>query len=155
MNPWKAAGSVALALGAGGLGGFATSSSVQSWYPALAKPDWNPPAWVFGPVWTALYVLMGLAAGAIWSMASSRDRNVALTVYGVQLALNIAWSFLFFGMRNPGAAFAEIVALWLAIVATMVLFWRKKVWTGVVLLPYLAWVTFASGLNFAIWQLNR
>lgn len=155
MVLWKVVKSIAVALVAGSFGGIATSSSVQTWYPTLAKPEWNPPAWVFGPVWTVLYVLMGLAAGAIWSMPESRERNRALGLYWLQLALNVAWSFLFFGLRSPGAAFFEIVMLWAAILGTLFLFWRQKAWTGALLIPYLAWVTFASALNFSIWQLNR
>ena len=155
MSFSKAAISMVVALAAGGVGGIATSQSVEAWYPTLAKPEFNPPSWVFGPVWTTLYLMMGLAAGAIWSLPESRERNVALGVYGLQLGLNVVWSFLFFGMRNPEMAFYEILALWLAIFATAILFWKLERWTGVILLPYLSWVTFASYLNFSIWQLNR
>jgi tryptophan-rich sensory protein len=124
------------------------------WYRRLRKPDWAPPPSVFGPVWTLLYLLMGIAA---WRIASSgRDgRQSALRAFRWQLALNAAWTPIFFGLRQPGAALAEIVATWLAILVTTVRFARVRLIAGLLLLPYLAWVTFASALNWSIWRRNR
>jgi tryptophan-rich sensory protein len=147
--------SMILCLGVGGIGGFATSTSVREWYPLLEKPSWTPPDSLFGPVWTALYIMMGIAAWLVWRDAEPTARRPALLIFGIQLVLNAAWSVLFFGMRNPGLAAIEIVALWWAIVATMVSFSRIRPLAAGLLAPYLAWVTFASALNFAIWHLNR
>lgn len=124
------------------------------WYRQLRKPEWAPPPSVFGPVWTLLYLLMGIAA---WRIASSgKDgRQSALRAFRWQLALNAAWTPIFFGLRQPGAAFAEIVATWLAILVTTVRFARVRLIAGLLLLPYLAWVTFASALNWSIWRRNR
>ncbi len=135
------------------LGGVFTGPS--AWYEGLAKPSWNPPGWVFGPVWTALYASMGVASWLVWrERGRARAVRAALWVYAVQLVLNAAWSPLFFGLRRPDLAMIDIVLLWVTIVATVVLFWRVRPVAGAVLLPYLAWVTFASGLNFAIWRMN-
>lgn len=122
------------------------------WYDALAKPSWNPPAWVFGPTWTILYALMALAAWKVWIVV--RRIDLALVVYGVQLVLNGLWSYLFFGLQRPDLALIDIAAMWLMILLTLVLFWRRDRLAGMLLVPYLLWVSFASALNFAIWQLN-
>lgn len=122
------------------------------WYDALAKPSWNPPAWVFGPTWTILYALMALAAWKVWIVV--RRIDLALMVYGVQLVLNGLWSYLFFGLQRPDLALIDIAAMWLMILLTLVLFWRRDRLAGMLLVPYLLWVSFASALNFAIWQLN-
>jgi benzodiazapine receptor len=140
-------------LGTAGLGAAWTNLSVGDWYATLAKPSWNPPNWVFGPVWTALYVGMAVAAWLVWKR-QGRDRRVPLFVFGVQLVLNAVWSGLFFGMRNPGFAFAEIVLLWLAILATIVAFRQVSTLAALLLAPYLAWVSFAAALNWSIWRLN-
>ncbi|HYE62096.1 MAG TPA: TspO/MBR family protein [Phycisphaerales bacterium] len=136
------------------LGGFI--SRPDAWYQSLSKPAWNPPSWVFGPVWTALYATMGVASWLVWRERARRPRHVraALAAYAVQLALNAAWSPLFFGLRRPDLALIDIVLLWAAIVATVVLFWRVHKAAGAILLPYLAWVTFATALNLTIWRLN-
>ena len=148
--------SVALPLSVGGLSGIATARGVQDWYPTLAKPAFNPPDWVFGPVWTLLYLMMGVAAFLVWQRGwNDAAVRVALAVFLVQLVLNGLWSLLFFGMRAPGLAFAEIVVLWLSIGATVVLFWRIIPLAGKILLPYAAWVGFAAVLNGSIWILNR
>lgn len=123
------------------------------WYDELAKPSWNPPSWVFGPVWTALYVLMGVAAWLVWDR-HGRSARGALTLFVVQLLFNAAWSAIFFGLQSPGLAFAEILVLWALIVATTVAFWRLRAVAGGLMLPYLAWVSFAAVLNFTIWRLN-
>lgn len=148
--------SIALPLAIGGLSGYATSEGVATWYPTLVKPSFNPPAWVFGPVWTALYLMMGVAAFLVWRKGTSAPGvGLALGVFAVQLALNGLWSILFFGMQSPALAFAEILVLWLAIVATVVCFWRVVPTAGALLLPYLAWVSFAAVLNGSLWVLNR
>ena len=148
--------SVALPLSVGGLSGIATARGVQDWYPTLAKPAFNPPDWVFGPVWTLLYLMMGVAAFLVWQRGWHEPAvRIALAVFLVQLALNGLWSVLFFGMQAPGLAFAEIVVLWLSIGATVVLFWRVVPIAGKILLPYAAWVGFAAVLNGSIWILNR
>jgi translocator protein len=150
---------------AAALGGSATGAAVQQWYPTLNKPSWNPPSWVFGPVWTALYISMAIAAFLVWRRASihaggesaplfPRAARLAFILTAVQLILNGFWSVIFFGMRQPGWAFAEIIALWLAIAACTAAYWRWSRVAAALMLPYLAWVTFASVLNFAIWQLN-
>ena len=145
---------VALSLLPGALGAIATGSSVGTWYQEIEKPDWTPPDAVFGPVWTLLYVSMGVAVWIVWSHAEGKTRRVAVAMFGTQLLLNAAWSFLFFGMRSPGWALLEIILLWLAIVVTLVLFTRIRPWAGALLVPYLLWVTFAAALNAAIWKIN-
>ena len=148
--------SIALPLLVGGLSGIATARGVQDWYPTLAKPPFNPPDWVFGPVWTLLYVMMGVAAFLVWQRGwNDKAVRIALVLFLVQLALNGLWSVLFFGMRSPGLAFAEIIVLWLSIAATAILFWRVLAAAGMLLLPYAAWVSFAAVLNGSIWILNR
>ena len=135
--------------------GLATASSVGTWYPELLKPAFNPPGWVFGPVWVALYLAMGVAAYLVWKIGRDAPGvSLALGVFLVQLALNWIWSFLFFGLQSPLLALIEIVALWLAIAATTVLFLRLSKPAGALLLPYLLWVSFAAVLNFEIWRLN-
>jgi tryptophan-rich sensory protein len=151
----SAAVSIVIALSAGAIGGFATVSSVATWYPGLNKPAFNPPNAVFGPVWTVLYVLMALAAWRVWrAPAPDGRRRQALVLYGVQLVLNLAWSLIFFGLRRPDLALADIVALLAALIATTAAFWRIDRPAGLMLLPYIAWVAFASALNFEIWRLN-
>lgn len=125
-----------------------------AWYASLAKPAWTPPNGIFAPVWTALYVMMAMAAWLVWRRAGFRAAGTALILFLVQLVLNALWSCLFFGLHRPDIAFVDIVALWLAILAVVVLFWRKDPRAGALLLPYLAWVSFASYLNFALWRLN-
>lgn len=147
---------VAIPLTVGGLSGFATSQGVASWYPTLTKPSFNPPSWVFGPVWTALYIMMGVAAYLVWRQGlAAPGVKLALIAFAVQLALNGLWSILFFGMQSLGWAFAEIIVLWLALLAAVVLFWRVAQVAGWLLIPYLAWVSFAAVLNGSIWMLNR
>ncbi len=145
---------LAICLAAGGLGGFATSSEISGWYRTIEKPSWNPPDYIFGPVWTTLYILMAVAAWLVWKPGGFIAAAVPLTLFGLQLVLNVLWSWVFFGMHQPGYAFAEIIVLWLAIAATTWAFaGRSKIAAGL-LLPYLAWVSFASVLNFTIWRLN-
>jgi benzodiazapine receptor len=122
-----------------------------TWYAALAKPPWNPPNWIFGPVWTTLYLLMGVAAWLVWR---AHGPVWALGLFVAQLLLNAAWSWLFFGRHRPDLALLDIAALWLAIAATVVAFWRVRPLAGALLLPYLAWVSFAVLLNAEIWRRN-
>jgi tryptophan-rich sensory protein len=124
------------------------------WYAALAKPSWNPPSYVFAPVWTILYVLMGITAWLVWRRFGFSGAPVSLGLFLFQLVLNGLWSYLFFGLHDLGLAFLDIVALWLAILATTIAFWRISVPAGALLLPYLAWVSFASALNLQLWRLN-
>jgi translocator protein len=164
--------SLALPFAAGALGGWATSQGVGDWYLTLAKPSFNPPSWVFGPAWTLLYILMGLAFFLVWDQGAThaeggrgegpggtREGGLlgvrgAMALFGVQLMLNALWSFLFFWAQAPGWAFAEILLLWAAIAGTMVLFLRQRPLAGWLMTPYLGWVTFAAVLNFSIWTLN-
>jgi tryptophan-rich sensory protein len=155
-NALKFVIAVAVPLAVGGLSGFATSSGVAIWYPTLTKPSFNPPAWVFGPTWTVLYIMMGVAAFLVWREGFGAGKvKLALTLFAVQLALNGLWSILFFGLHAPGWALVEIIALGFAIIATTVLFWRVVPAAGMLLLPYLAWVSFATVLNASLWWLNR
>ncbi len=146
--------SVLIAESAGIIGSIFTASSVRTWYVDLIKPLWNPPSWIFGPVWTVLYALMGISAYIVWQERSTSHVRTALFVYGVQLALNILWSAIFFGFKNPQIAFFEILVLLCFIIITTILFWRINVWAGVMLVPYILWVVFASYLNYTIWRLN-
>ncbi len=143
-----------ICLGVGGLGAIFTGSGVRDWYPQLHKPAGTPPSWVFGPVWTTLYVLMAVSAWLIWREYGWGAR-FALVIFFAQLALNLAWSGIFFGSRQPGVAFAEIVTLWLAIAFNLVIFYWLRPIAALLLVPYLLWVTYASYLNFGIWRLNR
>ena len=148
--------SLAAPLLVGGLASLATARGVKEWYPTLVKPAFNPPAWIFGPVWTALYILMGIATFLVWQKGwDSRQVRVALVAFSLQLILNGLWSLLFFGLRSPGLAFAEIIILWAAILLTLIWYWRVTTAAGLLLLPYAAWVTFAAVLNGSIWILNR
>ena len=143
-----------LCLAVAALGGAATASSVGNWYPTLAKPAFNPPNWIFAPVWTALYFMMAVAGWRVWRRDGLRRARWALTLFALQLALNLAWSILFFGMRSIGAALIEIVLLLLAILATALAFWKRERAAGMLFIPYAAWVAFAAVLNAAIWRLN-
>lgn len=141
----------------GYLSGELTREGVQTWYTTIEKPSFNPPNWVFAPVWSALYVMMGLAAGLVWNRIDSQRPVVkkALTFFWIQLALNALWSYLFFGLHNPLLALIEIVLLWLMIYETFVQFGKVNKVASYLILPYLAWVTFATVLTASIWWLNR
>ena len=156
-GPWSwlaAAGFVAVCFAAAAIGQIAISGDRYEWYARLAKPSFTPPGWLFGPVWTALYVSMGLAAWLVWRRRGSAAVGLPLGLFAVQLALNAAWTPLFFGLQRPAVAFADIVALWAAIAATTWAFFRVSAPAGWLMAPYLAWVSFASVLNFAIWRMN-
>lgn len=147
-------GFIVLCLAVAATGGAVTASSVGTWYAGLAKPAFNPPNWVFGPVWTTLYVLMAVAAWRVWRRRGEPGARPALGAWALQLALNLGWSFLFFGAQAIGAALAEIALLLAAIVATATLFWRIDRPAGALFVPYIAWVSFATALNAALWRLN-
>jgi tryptophan-rich sensory protein len=136
------------------LGAFA-SRDAGSFYRALERPEWAPPAWLFGPVWTVLFLGMAVAAWLVWrSGAQSAARTTALALFGAQLVANALWSWLFFAWRLGGPAFAEVLLLWALIAATLMAFWRISRLAGALLVPYLAWVSFAAALNWALWRAN-
>lgn len=140
---------------AGILGTIFTVSAIPTWYATLAKPTLNPPGWIFGPVWTTLYALMGIAAFLVWKKGWDRkDVRKALVVFGLQLVLNAVWSIIFFGLHSPLWALVDITLMWLAIVWTMILFYKISKPAMWLLLPYILWVSFASYLNYFIWILN-
>lgn len=147
--------SVAISLGAGLIGSIFTLTGPDSWYAAINKPFFNPPNWLFGPVWTILFIIMGIALFLVWRRGWRQDGvRKALKSFFIQLGFNIVWSYFFFTLENPRLAFLEIIALWLAIVATMISFYaveRRAAW---LLWPYLAWVSFAAFLNYSIWIIN-
>jgi len=147
--------SIAICEGAGVLGSLFTTPSVPTWLASLNKPSFNPPNWIFGPVWTFLFFLMGVALYIVWSRGlATRGVKTALLIFGIQLFLNILWSVLFFGLHLPFAAFIEIIFLWLAILASIVTFYRVSATASLLLIPYILWVSFASVLNFYLWRLN-
>ncbi|HSH00487.1 MAG TPA: TspO/MBR family protein [candidate division Zixibacteria bacterium] len=147
-------GFVAIAVAAELIASWLTAQSVGGWYTTIRKPSWTPPGWVFGPVWTVLYLSIGVSAGLVWLTGPSKGRRTALIWWSVQLLLNVIWSGLFFTMQNPALAFVEIVLLGLAIIATIVAFMRVRRAAGLLLVPYLLWVLFATALNFSIYRLN-
>lgn len=142
-----------LAFAAAALGAIA-SANAGTFYAELKRPTWAPPGWLFGPVWSALYAAMGVAAWLVWRRRGFAGARGALTLFIVQLAVNALWSWLFFAWRLGGLAFAEILLLWVLIAATVFAFWRISRPAAALLLPYWAWVTFASALCHAIWKLN-
>jgi benzodiazapine receptor len=146
--------SIAICAGAAAVGGALTSLTLQDWYQQLAKPTWNPPNWVFGPVWSVLYFMMAVAAWLVWRTAGWKRGRTALSLFALQLALNVAWSGCFFALRSPGLAVVDIGLLWLALAATIIAFWRHSRLASLMLAPYLAWSSFAAVLNATIWQLN-
>jgi len=144
-----------LCYGAAAVGGLLGAGADGGWYADLTKPSWTPPSWVFGPVWTVLYGMMAVAVWLVWLRRRRQPGAAApMTAFAAQLAFNAAWSPLFFGLHRPGIAFADIVLLWLALVASVCLFLRRRTVAGLLLVPYLLWVSFAVALNFAIWRLN-
>ena len=125
------------------------------WYASLAKPGWTPPGYLFGPVWTLLYASMGIAAWLLWKRVGLSGAKFAYILFFSQLIFNSMWSWLFFGLHKPGLAFIELCFLWILILATLIAFWRLYLPSGILLVPYLAWVSFAAALNLSIWWLNR
>lgn len=156
MNTIKLIVSILVCQLAGIIGGIFTQSSVQSWYTTLRKPVFNPPGWLFGPVWILLYLLMGVALYLIWNTGEpSRSRDMAVTFFFIQLGLNTLWSFLFFYLQDPLLGFIEILVLLGFIVLTAWKFFGLNQLAGILFIPYILWVSFASVLNFFIWMLNR
>jgi tryptophan-rich sensory protein len=146
---------VVLCVTVGYLSGLVTRESILTWYVTLNKPSFNPPNWVFAPVWTLLYIMMGVAAGMVWiSNSDEQTTKKALGFFAIQLGLNALWSYLFFGLHNPLLALIEIILLWLMIFETYNMFKKINKTVGLLLLPYLAWVSFAAILNASIWWLN-
>lgn len=147
---------VVTCLGIGYLGSQVTQSSVDTWYPLLNKPVFTPPNWAFPVAWTTLYIFMGIAAGLVWARIDVETETVrkGLTFFAIQLALNALWSYLFFGLKNPLLALVEIVLLWLMIYETYIQFKKVSRYAGFLFIPYLAWVTYATALNAAIWWMN-
>jgi len=146
--------SLVICFGAAGLGSALTTPSISGWYSALRKPSWTPPNWLFGPVWSALYLAMAIAAWLVWRRAGVSSAKIALTLFVLQLVLNVGWSAIFFTLHTPGFALAEIVLLWLLILATAASFWPVSQAAGWLMVPYLCWVGFAAALNYAVWRLN-
>ncbi|HOD16111.1 MAG TPA: tryptophan-rich sensory protein [Spirochaetota bacterium] len=141
---------------AGGIGALFTEPAVRTWYAGLDKPSFNPPGWIFGPVWTALYIMMGTALFLVWRNGLvDRKTKIAVALFGIQMALNLLWSILFFGMHNPLAGLVDIALLWAFILATMVAFFPLSRTAGFLLVPYFLWVSFASLLNYMLWSMNR
>ncbi len=155
FQPVKLAASIIICLLAGVFGSLFTAPAIPTWYETLAKPSFSPPNWLFAPVWTTLFVLMGIAAYLVWRRGlDDPPARAALGVFVVQLILNVAWSVFFFGLRSPLAGLVVIVVLWIAILVTTLTFLRLSRAGGLLLLPYVLWVSFAALLNFSIWQLN-
>ncbi|MBW2989513.1 tryptophan-rich sensory protein [Candidatus Woesearchaeota archaeon] len=148
---WKLIISVILPFLASAIGGLFTASSVSSWYVTLSKPSFNPPSWVFGPVWTILYLMMGISLYLVWI---NKYNKKAFIFFGIQLFLNAVWSILFFGLRNPLLALVEIIFLWGFIFITIIYFYRINRMSAYLLLPYILWVSFAAILNYYIFLLN-
>jgi benzodiazapine receptor len=140
---------------AGVIGAIFTTSAISTWYATLKKPAFTPPNWVFSPVWITLFVLMGIAAFLVWNKGLSDQRvKTALSIFVAQLILNVAWSVMFFGLRSPLAGLIEIAVLWIAILLSILYFFKVSNIAGILLLPYILWVSFAAILNFSIWRLN-
>ncbi len=147
--------SIFVCLMAGFLGSLATRSSIPTWYAGLTKPLFNPPNQIFAPVWTILYILMAVSAFVIWRKGlQNRYVKLALSIFAVQLVLNVLWSILFFGLRLPFPAFIEIIILWIAILFTILIFRKISMTAALLLIPYILWVSFAAVLNFSLWRLN-
>ncbi len=156
MNRWLVLTLFLLACFAvAGTAAWLTRSSVNSWYPTIQKPSWNPPNWLFGPVWTVLYIMMAIAGWKVWQLQPGSLREFLLAIFWVQLFLNFLWSPLFFRFHAIGIAAVEIVFLWLAIGAFVICAWRGSPAAAFLFVPYWLWVSFAAFLNFTIWQLNR
>ena len=136
------------------IGGLATSSSVNGWFTEINKPSWNPPGWIFGPVWSTLYLMMAVSTWLVWKNSGWDKSKIALGWFAFHLVLNTLWSLIFFGLQQPGWALVEIVVLWISIMVSIWLFSRHSKLAAGLLVPYLLWVTFATFLNYTIWSLN-
>jgi tryptophan-rich sensory protein len=147
--------SIALPVAVGAISGFFTATGTGSWYQSIQKPSWNPPNWIFGPVWTTLYVLMGIALYLVWRSPDSARRRTALWLFGIQLTLNFFWSFIFFNRQQIGGALIEIIILWIFILLTIFAFAKLNKTAAWLLVPYISWVSFATLLTYTIWALNK
>jgi translocator protein len=152
--PYKLILALVITLSVGGIAGYATANAIGGWYATLVKPSFNPPNNIFAPVWTLLYIMMGIALYLIWKQPVSKKRNMALLFFGIQLFLNFWWSILFFNYHQLGWAFVEIIAMWVFIIVTIFAFAPLSKTAAWLLVPYVSWVSFASILNYAIWRLN-
>lgn len=152
-NLLKAVISIVICLAVGGISGYITADAIPGWYVTINKPSFNPPNWIFGPVWTTLYILMGVAFYLIWK-STHPQKNKAMLLFGIQLLLNFFWSIIFFNFHALGFALAEIILLWIFILLSILSFYPISKVASYLLIPYLLWVSFASVLNFSIWQLN-
>ena len=139
---------------AGAIGSFFTAPQISGWYKTLNRPSFNPPNWIFGPVWTAIFVMMGIAVFLVWDKKWGGKKTVNILVFFSQLFLNVLWSFIFFAMHNVGVAFFELVVLWFVILFMVINFYKVSKTAAILLLPYILWVSFAAVLNFSIWKLN-
>ncbi len=146
--------SIALPVAVGAISGFFTTTGVGSWYQTINKPTWNPPGWIFGPVWTTLYILMGIAFYLVWRSPESKAKRTAMVLFSIQLILNFFWSFIFFDQQQIGMALAEIMALWVFILLSIFAFAKVNKTAAWLLVPYISWVSFATMLTYAIWRLN-
>ena len=144
--------SITICLAAGVLGSIFTTPAIPTWYETLIKPSFAPPNWVFAPIWTSLFIMMGISFFIIWQMGSSNGR--ALYIFSIQLILNVLWSAIFFGLRSPLAGLIEICILWILILLTIMEFMKISRTAGLLLIPYILWVSFAAVINFFIWRLN-
>ena len=152
----KAIFCILLCLSAGGIGSTFTASAIPAWYATLAKPSFSPPNWIFAPVWTLLYIMMGLAAALVWQKSLQAPQvRAALVTFLIQLILNMIWSFLFFGLRSPLYGLIDILFLWAMILVTIAQFSKVSIPAALLLIPYIFWVTFAFGLNLGIFLLNK
>ena len=145
---------VLLAVGAGAIGAAATGTSVHTWYVGLSKPGWNPPDWIFAPIWTLLYLFMAVATWRVWKTGNPTSARRTVSLYSAQLSLNALWSILFFGPHRIGAALVDTTALLALLVVVLIRYWRADRTAAAMWIPYVAWVGFATALNLAIWQLN-
>jgi len=145
---------IALPLIVGSISGIATSGNITTWFSTLNKPVFNPPSFLFGPVWTALYILMGISLFIVWMSPQGDARNYALVIFSIQLVLNFCWSFIFFHFKQVGWAFFEIILIWLSVLAMIIIFYRISKTAAFLQIPYLLWVSFATLLNGSIWRLN-
>jgi tryptophan-rich sensory protein len=155
LSTWLALGlSIAICFSAAGIGSLFTDPEIGGWYARIEKPSWTPPNWVFGPVWSVLYLMMAVAAWLVWKEKGFAGAAAPLALFGAQLVFNALWSIFFFGMHRMGLALLDIILLWSAILATLLSFWRVSPAAGALMIPYLLWVTYASALNYSIWRLN-
>ena len=153
-NITKLAISLLLPLSAGAVAGMFTSQAVPTWYASLNRPSFNPPNWVFGPVWTSLYILLGISFFLVWKEEASKERNLAIKVFSIQMLLNFAWSFIFFYFNLIGVALIEIILLWISIAFMILLFYKIRPFAAYLNIPYLLWVSFATILNAGYYFLN-